>query len=186
MKHHIIMAKERYDEQDTSFTEADHKYFDAYANWILPRIPAGKILDIGCGLGYLTRAIAELPQVELVVAVDKHKPARENLHPKIIYITQNLPTDLTLLGKFEGCVSTEFIEHVTEDDLKTILENLHPVITQGGRFLGSTPDVTQHSGNPFHLREYQLPDLKNLFHAHHYEGDYATPAATLCTWDVGH
>ena len=134
---------------------AEHvAYFDAYKNAIVP-LCRGRVLDIGAGHGYLSRAAAEQPEVSSVLATDRHyDPLRHEQHLKLAIIelaTEDLIQQT--FGMFDTIVATEHIEHLRESVHPPLLAWIRKHLNPGGAFLGSMPQV-RNSGNPFHLREY--------------------------------
>ena len=175
------MATERFNKYKDR--DEDRVYFKMYADIILPKVK-GKVLDLGCGEGWLTKEIAKMPSVETVIACDKFsEQPEENKDEKIEYIKSNI-NDLNFIGQFDTIVSTEFIEHITEEDLNKLLVKITKWLKPDGRFLGSTPNVNQHSGNPYHLREYSVDELKAKFSLFNFTGDYSHPIPFLTVFDV--
>lgn len=140
------------------------EYAEAYAKFIVPRAH-GRVLDIGCGRGYLTRRIALNPRVEAVVGIDKIKDF-DSPHSKIIYVSGDLPQAGDFPGKFDVVVASEFIEHIAEEDHKKILAKVARALEPHGVYIGSTPhnptNFKTFSGSRFHVREYNEKDLKQL------------------------
>lgn len=140
------------------------EYAEAYAKFIVPRAH-GRVLDVGCGRGYLTQRIAQHPRVEAVVGVDKIKDFC-NPHPKITYVSENLPPSGDFPGKFDVVVASEFVEHITEEAHKSIVAKVARALTPHGVYIGSTPhnptNFKTFSGSRFHIREYSREDLEKL------------------------
>lgn len=160
-KYFSSCAGERYDLLNPS--EAND-YFESYAP-ILAKKSYRKVMDIGCGYGYLTKRIADNKNVEKVIGVDKIEDFRCK-HPKVEYISQNLAEDTKLPSGFDVIVSSEFIEHLTEEDFRELLFKIKDSLNDDGIFIGSTPcnptRLKVFSGSPFHLREYNENDLTNI------------------------
>ncbi len=140
------------------------EYSEAYANFLIPRAH-GRVLDVGCGRGYLTRRIAGNPKVEAVVGIDKIGNF-DNPHPKVTYVSEDLPPAGDFPGKFDAVIASEFVEHITEDDHNNILAKIARALKDDGTYLGSTPhnptNFKTFSGSRFHVREYNKKDLKNI------------------------
>jgi 2-polyprenyl-3-methyl-5-hydroxy-6-metoxy-1,4-benzoquinol methylase len=149
---------ERPEDQEYSGTD---EYSVKYSNFLVPKT-YGRVLDIGCGHGYLTEKIAANPKVDSVVGVDKIADFR-CLHPNITYQTNNLTEPDDFPGQFDVIVSSEFIEHISEEDYKFLLTKITKALKPGGIYIGSTPRnptrFKKFSGSRFHVREYNMKDL---------------------------
>ena len=140
------------------------EYSEAYANFLIPRAH-GRVLDVGCGRGYLTRRIAGNPKVGAVVGIDKIGNF-DNPHPKVTYVSEDLPPAGDFPGKFDVVIASEFVEHITEADHKNILAKIARALKDDGIYLGSTPhnptNFKTFSGSRFHVREYNKKDLTSV------------------------
>lgn len=178
---------ERPDFKDPRF--AEHVwYFDAYKDALLP-FCRGLVLDIGAGHGYLSRAIAEKPEVTKVIATDRHYDAdRAQRHAKM-HLLQVPTEDLVRAGlwrgidrkKFDTIVATEHVEHLPESLHVTLLEYVSSHLEAGGLFLGSMPEV-RNSGNPFHLREYLAAEWKTVLERYFSSVEIWFPNPLLYCW----
>jgi 2-polyprenyl-3-methyl-5-hydroxy-6-metoxy-1,4-benzoquinol methylase len=146
---------------------AETAYFDAYATQIVP-FCFGRVLDLGCGFGYLTELVANKENVSEVVAIDKIPPSefRFASHPKISYLQRDLTKIAESLPSFDVIVASEFIEHISEEDFMRLLRWIKKELKPGGFFVGSTPynrtSKPKFSDSPFHVREYQPDALKSI------------------------
>jgi 2-polyprenyl-3-methyl-5-hydroxy-6-metoxy-1,4-benzoquinol methylase len=150
------MATERSDYESWKKYPDQEKYDLNYHKEILLR-SKGKVLDIGCGRGILTKKIAEKEEVTEVYAIDRFE--ERETHPKITHITFDITQGLALREKFDTIVSTEFIEHITKEDL---LKLLAEVKEMAGTFIGTTPIKVRPTTNPFHLQEYTVKELEEI------------------------
>jgi cyclopropane fatty-acyl-phospholipid synthase-like methyltransferase len=158
-------STERY---DPSLAASEEHYFNTYSKLILDMIPGGRILDIGCGYGYLSNLIADKKDVSRVVAIDKINPNKFRFitHPKINYLQRDITNLSEILEPFDVITSTEFIEHIKEGDFIKLLSWIRKQLKPGGIFIGSTPlnrtDLDKFSNSPFHLREYQPKSFEKI------------------------
>jgi len=176
-------AGERYDAINP--TEAND-YFESYAP-ILVAKARGKVIDLGCGYGYLTERIAKSNNVSKVIGVDKIADFRCK-HPKIEYVTQDLAVNNNLPKDVDTVVSSEFIEHLSEDDFRKLIPQIKLALKDDGVYIGSTPlnptKKKNFSGSPFHIREYNQKDLENLFKEFFSEVE-VNPISEFClVWEV--
>lgn len=137
--------------------------FNAYANWIVPQCK-GRVIDIGCGHGYLTQKIARMIAVKEVTGTDKDTHNTQH-NPKIFYWLINTEdlSKTTNMGLFDTIVSTEHIEHLGwrlhEPLIKWIAAHLSPT----GQFIGSMPIPDDpNNPNPFHFKTYTKDDWTDL------------------------
>jgi len=160
-KHYLIKhAKERYEAKDSS----EKEYFESYAN-LIARQTYGRVLDLGCGYGYLTKRIAERPAVTEVIGIDKIDNFRCQ-HRKITYLSSDITTIENLPKGFDVIITTDFIEHLSEGDFLQLLPKIKKSLHREGIFIGSTPlnptNKKIFSITPYHKREYQTEVLKEI------------------------
>lgn len=149
------------------------KYDWAYYNALLPHI-TGHVLDIGCGAGMFAVEYAKKEEVTSVVGVDKYTdemPVGGKIKAHKWGIGKDLPE-----GTYHTIVSTEFIEHIEREQLEPLLEQIKDKLKNGGVFVGSTPNKISPTTNPYHLYEYTLPELKEIFEKYF---------GTIQMWDNG-
>lgn len=170
------MATERFNINDPAI---DVRYFRTYADLLKPYV-VGDVLDLGCGEGWLTKELA--PLADHIVALDKFGDQSEvNKDPKIEYIQTDIPSFKTT-QTFDTIISTEFVEHITEADLRKLLPKIRKWLK--GKFLGSTPDKKSPTINPYHLKEYTTAELEALFLEFGFEGEFINPIEGLTVWIV--
>ena len=140
-------------------------YFNKYVDWIMPKCK-GNMLEIGCGLGYVSELIAYSDKVISIECTDKLKEI-EVSHPKIRF--HSILTEKMLSGTlfsdsmFDSVVCTEHIEHLEEKYHLPLLKWIKSHLTEGGIFLGSMPiKVTPEPTNEFHIKEYTLREWCEL------------------------
>jgi len=123
----------------------------------------GRILDLGCGTGYGTAALADaLPGV---FAIDRITPDAAARHAGAHFIRADAGGIPLRGGSFDMVVSFQVIEHLEHPTvyLDTIADALRPE----GTALISTPNLLESDGeNPFHVREYRADELAELLAAH--------------------
>jgi 2-polyprenyl-3-methyl-5-hydroxy-6-metoxy-1,4-benzoquinol methylase len=135
------------------------KYDETYYSILKPWI-SGDVLDLGAGSGMFIRNYKE--NATSVTAVDKYTDELEG----VTVINQKLPSSLPLEKKFDVIVSTEFIEHITREELEPFIAEVKRLLKPEGIFIGSTPNKWLPTTNPFHLYEYTLEELREIFEKH--------------------
>ncbi len=153
------LGAERPDEHEAGDGDS---YFESYATVLTQKV-YGRVLDIGCGHGYLTRRLAGNEKVTEIIGLDKINDFRST-NEKIHYQSQDLAKDQTLPSGFDVVVSSEFIEHITEEEYRRLLSRIVMALKPDGLYIGSTPHnptpYKTFSGSRFHLREYSRKDLE--------------------------
>lgn len=167
------MAHER-STQDTHSQNPDQKRYDwNYYNALLPHI-SGSVLDIGSGAGMFVKEYIKKPEVTFVTCVDKFTeqfPVNDKIEGTAWVCPEVLPEHIV-----DTVVSTEFIEHIEEDQLEPLLEQIKERMHGDSVFVGSTPNKVQPTTNPYHLKEYTLSELTEILSKHFSE---------VKTWDCG-
>jgi 2-polyprenyl-3-methyl-5-hydroxy-6-metoxy-1,4-benzoquinol methylase len=181
-KYFTHSGTERRSEADTG---AD-QYFEMYAPVIAARA-RGEVLDLGCGHGYLTERIARSSAVTKVVGMDKINEFRGE-HPKIKYETADIAKMDRIPGSYDTIVSSEFVEHISEEDHERLVGKIAQALKPGGIYLGSTPhNPTPYkvfSGSQFHLREYNRRDLRVLLLKYFQEADFLKTDPQCLVWQA--
>lgn len=142
--------------------EEEHRARYICAAWLL----SGRILDAACGTGHGSALLAARCDI---AGVDRDPAAIALARARVpggrfeVATIPPLPFDD---DRFDAAISFETLEHI-EDDVGFVTE-LRRVVTPGGPVLISSPNRAASSPNtspppnPFHVREYLLPDLIEL------------------------
>ncbi len=143
----------------------------AVYEWIAPRVAGLRVVDMACGEGYGSAALAR--HAASVVGVDANPEAHQ--HARLRYMRRNLRFERDLVERFrEECDAVVFlqtIEHLHDPDAG--LEHFKSLLAPGGVAYVSTPNVltlapagARKSDNPWHLREYRPEEFRGLCGAH--------------------
>jgi|LGOV01.1.fsa_nt_gb ubiquinone/menaquinone biosynthesis C-methylase UbiE len=158
--------------------ERGDRFYTQHTKIILNHIDkfgVGKILDVGCGDGYITSLIFK--KFEDVVGIDISKKAinfarEKNQGAKFVVGTcTNIPFSDE---SFDIIVASEVIEHVSYNDGKVFLKEARRVLTPKGKIIISTPNLSnlyrrylgKLNKNSEHLKEYTKDELIRLLSAH--------------------
>ena len=137
----------------------------AVYRWIAERCADLDVVDLACGEGYGTAALAE--QAASVVGVDANPEAHE--HARLKYTRPGVRFVRDLIERFvEPCdvvVFLQTIEHVHNPE--EILAHIRGLVAGGGVAYVSTPNVltlappgAERSDNPWHVHEYRAEELR--------------------------
>jgi 2-polyprenyl-3-methyl-5-hydroxy-6-metoxy-1,4-benzoquinol methylase len=175
----------------------------AVYEWIGARVIGKRVLDMACGEGYGSAALAR--GAESVLGVDANPEAFE--HARLRYARQNLRFERGMVenhgepGAYDAVVFLQTIEHV--QDPVAVLRHFSALLADGGVAYVSTPNLltlappgAAKSDNPWHMREYRAHEfdalcrtvfghveLLGLFHARKLR---IHELALACGWDSVH
>ena len=124
--------------------------------------PGTRLLDIGCGSGWLADHFSEYTGVELDPAAVEHATSlgRKVLHSDVE--REPLPFGD---GTFEGIVLKDVLEHVR--DPAALVREARRVLTEGGQLYASSPDAQRWVWDDYtHVRPFTLRGYKRLFTDH--------------------
>jgi 2-polyprenyl-3-methyl-5-hydroxy-6-metoxy-1,4-benzoquinol methylase len=139
--------------------------------WIAARTRGAHVVDMACGEGYGSAALART--AASVVGVDANPEAHE--HARLRYVMPNLRFHRDLVECFadecDAVVFLQTIEHL--QDPGACLEHFKSLLAAGGVAYISTPNLltlapcgATKSDNPWHLREYRPQEFRTLCAAH--------------------
>jgi CDP-paratose 2-epimerase len=147
--------------------DGEDERFEAYAKVLVPKC-AGRVLDIGCGHGYLTKRIATQQSVKEITGTDKTIANTRNDH-KIFYweITSEALAKTNNMGAFQTILSSEHMEHLAVEFHTPLLEWIKRHLSSDGKFVGSmpVPDDPQNP-NKYHLKTYTMEEWKVILDHH--------------------
>lgn len=114
-----------------------------------------RVLDVGCGVGYGTRLLAEAGARE-IIAFDLSAAAiaharQAYAHPAISFQEGNA-TDFAFEGAFDLVTCFELIEHV--DDQEAVFRCIAAALKPDGVLVMSTPRALAEKRTSFHTTEY--------------------------------
>ncbi len=139
----------------------------AVYEWVADRCRGLDVVDLACGEGYGTAALAR--RAARVTGVDANPEAYA--HARLKYSTPGVRFVRDLVDRYvEECdvvVFLQTIEHV--EDPEAVLRHLRGMLRAGGTAYVSTPNVVtlapagaERSDNPWHLREYRHDEFRAL------------------------
>ena len=109
---------------------------------MLPQRPYRRVLDIGCGLGSLTRKLAPFAQhvlgTDISAAAIEHAGKLSTAHSNIVYSREDMLAETRQKSAFDLIVladSLYYIEPLTQARLKSIVHNVSSKLTPGGLLL---------------------------------------------------
>jgi 2-polyprenyl-3-methyl-5-hydroxy-6-metoxy-1,4-benzoquinol methylase len=139
----------------------------AVYEWIAARVRGLHVIDMACGEGYGSAALAQ--SAERVVGVDANPEAYE--HARLRYRRANLRFERDLVEGFDepadAVVFLQTIEHL--DEPAAALAHFRALVGERGTVFVSTPNVltlapkgAPRSDNPWHVREYRAGQFEQL------------------------
>ena len=133
----------------------------------------GRILDTGCGDGYL---LSKLVNIEnQLFGFDISKTAVELSIERFGDFAQLSVGDLTEIetlptGKFDAVICAESLEHIKEDNLA--IRNLYAKLNEGGKLIIVVPHKkkywTKHDDAAGHFRRYECSELCTMLEKNHF------------------
>jgi SAM-dependent methyltransferase len=140
----------------------------AVYEWIANRCAGLNVVDLACGEGYGSELLAR--RASTVLGVDANPEAFE--HARLRYRRPNLSFERALVEEYDrpcdAVVFLQTIEHIHDPGkLLDRIASIAPVayISTPNRLTLAGPDVEK-SENPWHLREYDIGEYRELLAPH--------------------
>ena len=122
-------------------------------------LPAGRVLDLGCGSGYGAAALAA--RGARVVALDRVPPDAASRRGTARFVRADLGAVPLAPRSFALVVSFQVIEHLA--DPGPYLDAITRLLGPGGTAILTTPNALTSDGvNPYHVHEYRAQELAGL------------------------
>jgi SAM-dependent methyltransferase len=140
----------------------------AVYSWIADRCRGLRVVDLACGEGYGSDLLAH--RASAVIGVDANPEAHE--HARLRYRRPNLTFDRGLVEEFDRKVDVvvflQTIEHIHEPDrlLAQIAAVAPTAYISTPNRLTLAPPGAEKSDNPWHLREYDQGEYRELLEPH--------------------
>jgi SAM-dependent methyltransferase len=140
----------------------------AVYEWIAARCAGMRVADLACGEGYGSNLLAECASE--VIGVDANPEAFE--HARARYRRPNLSFRRGLVEDFDDPVDAviflQTIEHIHQPDrlLAQVAEAAPVAYISTPNRLTLAPPGAERSDNPWHLREYDPTDYRELLRPH--------------------
>ena len=95
-----------------------------------------KIIDLGCGRGWITNALSKYGDL---VGIDLSISAAKKLYPHLKFIQANIVTD-EIKGKYNIVVSSEVIEHLSFEYQRIYVKKAYNLLNEAGYIILTTPN----------------------------------------------
>jgi SAM-dependent methyltransferase len=144
--------------------EYDYARHMAAYRFAATRAVGRRVLDAGCGEGFGTQTLADVASAVLGVDYSPEAVAecrRLWSKPNLRFEQRNLTVPGSFSDTFDVVVNFQVLEHI--DDPMPFLAGLRERLGNGGTLVLTTPNrLRTISENPYHVREYTAPELKEL------------------------
>lgn len=121
--------------------------------------PETRLLDIGCGTGWLADHFSDYTGVEQDPAAVDHAVALDRNVIRCDLEQESLPFEDRA---FEGVVLKDVLEHVR--DPVAVVREARRVLAEGGRLYASSPDAQRWAWDDYtHVRPFTLRGYRRLF-----------------------
>jgi 2-polyprenyl-3-methyl-5-hydroxy-6-metoxy-1,4-benzoquinol methylase len=150
---------------------ARYPEYHARLNATLPHA-SGRVLELGCGAGNMTRWLSARPEVAQIVAVDAFASAVAALKaralPKVDAREQAVDKLSFARGEqFDTVVMCELLEHIYPDEERAMRDAFRPHLAPGARWVVSVPIGWLE--DPHHVRAFSRAGLARHLKRHYGE-----------------
>jgi SAM-dependent methyltransferase len=159
----MIEAEERLRNDPTSELWGEHRARYRFAAQFARE---ARVLDVACGSGFGLPMLRQAGARPFGMDLDRAALVAANQLNSQAWLAQADATCLPLHDRtLDLITSFETIEHV--QDAGALVRELRRVLRRDGRLVLSTPNrefgaPERHTGNPFHVREFTAPELRQL------------------------
>ncbi|MDD5011513.1 MAG: class I SAM-dependent methyltransferase [Phycisphaerae bacterium] len=101
-----------------------------------------KILELGCGRGWLASKLSQFGKVKAVDLAKKTIEENRKYYPEIEFEVADLSKPITFDTHFDLVVSMEVIEHIPYNLQEQLIQNAYDSLKVGGHLILTTPNRT--------------------------------------------
>ncbi len=158
----LIQTAERVSHVEASDNYVFQRSVFAYAE--AAKLVHGQVLEIGTGGGYGVEMIAS--KADRFVTIDKFENDNVallvNANKQVSFLKMTVPPLSGIAdNSFDFVITFQVIEHIKNNQF--FLQEIHRVLKPGGKLIVTTPNKKMSlTRNPWHIREYMVPELKAL------------------------
>lgn len=104
------------------------------------RLPHRRILELGCGMGWLSHELSRFGQVTAVDLSPEAVNIAQAKYPAVHFHAANFLEDPTLTQTYDMVVASEVLEHLTRNDQVRFVRLAHERLERDGYLLLTTPN----------------------------------------------
>jgi len=118
-----------------------------------------RILDLGCGRGWLTEILSKYGNV---LGVDLSIIAAEKMYPHIKFEQKNIIFD-KIQGNYDVVVSSEVIEHLAPEHQQIYIKKVYELLDENGYLILTTPNKpnVEELSRKLSIKRNQLQPIEN-------------------------
>lgn len=118
----------------------------------------GKVADFGCGEGWMSWILAELPRVKTVSAFDVNGAKMPMSSDKVTFVVADLER-LRITAKFDSAICFHALEHLRRPFLA--IEKIRQSLKTNSHLIVSVPNEQAYA-NPDHITFFSEDSLKQI------------------------
>lgn len=116
--------------------------YDLQFSDLLPKDRGARIVDLGCGSGFLLAYLLRAGFAQ-AIGVDSSKEQAEYAMSNGLPVRHGDAIEfIKTTGPYDSIIATDFIEHLTKDEIVDFLEAALGALEPGGRIILSTPNIS--------------------------------------------
>jgi cyclopropane fatty-acyl-phospholipid synthase-like methyltransferase len=122
-----------------------HRQLQLTYGELLSDVPAGsRILDLGCGTGYLLSWLSTYTHIHAVgvdSSISQTQVARDGLPAVEVLCEEALPYLRRHCGQFAAIFCLDVLEHIAHEELLELMETVRETLNPGGFFVCKVPNA---------------------------------------------
>lgn len=123
-----------------------------------------KVLELGCGYGYLLEQIRKDHPTFIIEGLELSEVAVNVVKEKGFVVSEGTaPRDLKKYAGYDAVIATEFLEHLEHEPRLKTLKEIYRMLNKGGKAIFTVPNnILPPTEEKLHLVCFTQSDFKNL------------------------